>query len=230
MQMHVASELSVSIEHRGFLTMFEDVSGFGAWHRRWCLLKGAILSYWKYPDDERKKTPIGSLDLHGIYFFSYQKIMKFGNISKESSNFGIFQKNHQILEYFKKSNFGIIQKIIKFWNDLSENHQILEYFKNSSNFGMIFQKIIKFWNDISKESSNFGIFQKNHQILEYFKKSNFGIIQKIIKFWNDISKNCKKLTSRLEKTKRYRIAVEFHFKKQNIYKMYYFFLQDSRLI
>ncbi|XP_043277611.1 anillin isoform X2 [Venturia canescens] len=66
LQMHVACELSVSVEHRGFLTMFEDVSGFGAWHRRWCLLKGAILSYWKYPDDERKKTPIGSIELQGI--------------------------------------------------------------------------------------------------------------------------------------------------------------------
>lgn len=66
LQMHVSCELSVAIEHRGFLTMFEDVSGFGAWHRRWCLLKGDTLSYWKYPDDERKKTPIGSLDLQGI--------------------------------------------------------------------------------------------------------------------------------------------------------------------
>ncbi|XP_015126460.1 anillin [Diachasma alloeum] len=66
LQMHVECELSVSVEHRGFLTMFEDVSGFGAWHRRWCLLKGDTLSYWKYPDDERKKTPIGSLELQGV--------------------------------------------------------------------------------------------------------------------------------------------------------------------
>ncbi|XP_076221746.1 anillin isoform X3 [Nomia melanderi] len=66
LQMHVSCELSVSVEHRGFLTMFEDISGFGAWHRRWCLLKGSTLSYWKYPDDERKKTPIGSIDLQGI--------------------------------------------------------------------------------------------------------------------------------------------------------------------
>ncbi|XP_046469658.1 anillin-like isoform X5 [Neodiprion pinetum] len=66
LQMHVSCELSVSVEHRGFLSMFDDVSGFGAWHRRWCLLKGSALSYWKYPDDERKKTPIGSLDLQGV--------------------------------------------------------------------------------------------------------------------------------------------------------------------
>ncbi|OAD53977.1 Actin-binding protein anillin [Eufriesea mexicana] len=66
LQMHVSCELSVAVEHRGFLTMFEDVSGFGAWHRRWCLLKGSTLSYWKYPDDERKKAPIGSLDLQRL--------------------------------------------------------------------------------------------------------------------------------------------------------------------
>ncbi|KAK9308639.1 hypothetical protein QLX08_001483 [Tetragonisca angustula] len=66
LQMHVSCELSVAVEHRGFLTMFEDVSGFGAWHRRWCLLKGPTLSYWKYPDDERKKAPIGSLDLQNV--------------------------------------------------------------------------------------------------------------------------------------------------------------------
>jgi actin-binding protein anillin len=41
---------------KGFLTMFEDVSGFGAWHRRWCVLEGAFLSYWKYPEDEKRKV------------------------------------------------------------------------------------------------------------------------------------------------------------------------------
>ncbi|XP_023233412.1 anillin-like [Centruroides sculpturatus] len=43
------------IEEKGFLTMFEDVSGFGAWHRRWCILKGNNLAYWKYPEDDKKK-------------------------------------------------------------------------------------------------------------------------------------------------------------------------------
>ena len=35
--------------------MFDDVSGFGAWHRRWFHLSGSTLSYWKYPDDENKQ-------------------------------------------------------------------------------------------------------------------------------------------------------------------------------
>lgn len=36
--------------------MFEDVSGFGAWHRRWCVLSGHTISYWTYPDDEKRKV------------------------------------------------------------------------------------------------------------------------------------------------------------------------------
>lgn len=55
-------ELAVKVDYKGFLNMFEDVSGFGAWHRRWCHLHGNILNYWMYPDDEQK-TPIGSIDL-----------------------------------------------------------------------------------------------------------------------------------------------------------------------
>ncbi|XP_061521331.1 anillin isoform X1 [Phycodurus eques] len=56
-------EVGSKVEEKGFLTMFEDVSGFGAWHRRWCGLSGYRISYWTYPDDEKRKNPIGCIDL-----------------------------------------------------------------------------------------------------------------------------------------------------------------------
>ncbi|XP_028256282.1 anillin isoform X2 [Parambassis ranga] len=56
-------EVGSKVEEKGFLTMFEDVSGFGAWHRRWCVLSGYYISYWTYPDDEKRKNPIGRINL-----------------------------------------------------------------------------------------------------------------------------------------------------------------------
>lgn len=87
LQMRVSCELTVSVDHHGFLTMFEDVSGFGAWHRRWCLLKGATLSYWKYPDDEKMKTRQEKLP--GITFTG----MNYLNTPDDRSNEG--QQNPQ---------------------------------------------------------------------------------------------------------------------------------------
>uniref|UniRef100_A0A8C4N9C5 Anillin n=1 Tax=Eptatretus burgeri TaxID=7764 RepID=A0A8C4N9C5_EPTBU len=55
--------INTAVEEHGFLTMFDDVSGFGAWHRRWCVLSGNCISYWTYPDDEKRKDPIGRLNL-----------------------------------------------------------------------------------------------------------------------------------------------------------------------
>ncbi|XP_009556176.2 anillin isoform X2 [Cuculus canorus] len=56
-------QVDSSVEEKGFLTMFEDVSGFGAWHRRWCVLAGNCISYWTYPDDEKRKHPMGRINL-----------------------------------------------------------------------------------------------------------------------------------------------------------------------
>ncbi|KAK7899605.1 hypothetical protein WMY93_020458 [Mugilogobius chulae] len=61
--MRLQCEVGSNVEERGFLTMFEDVSGFGAWHRRWCVLSGYYISYWTYPDDEKRKNPIGRINL-----------------------------------------------------------------------------------------------------------------------------------------------------------------------
>ncbi|XP_035109062.2 anillin isoform X6 [Callithrix jacchus] len=59
----IKCQVNSSVEERGFLTIFEDVSGFGAWHRRWCVLSGNCVSYWTYPDDEKRKNPIGRINL-----------------------------------------------------------------------------------------------------------------------------------------------------------------------
>ncbi|GAB1861531.1 Actin-binding protein anillin [Camponotus japonicus] len=67
LQMHVSRKLSVSVEHRGFLTLFEEISNLGAWSRRWCWLKNTRLYFWIHPEDEHKKSPISYLDLEGIF-------------------------------------------------------------------------------------------------------------------------------------------------------------------
>ncbi|CAL1683305.1 unnamed protein product [Lasius platythorax] len=67
LRMRVSRKLSISIEHRGFLTLFEDISNLGAWRRRWCWLKDARLYYWIHPEDEHKKSPLGYIDLEGVF-------------------------------------------------------------------------------------------------------------------------------------------------------------------
>lgn len=62
----IDSKITVDVDHCGFLTMFDDISGFGAWHRRWCRLSGNTLFYWKYPEDEKRKETLGQLDLTNI--------------------------------------------------------------------------------------------------------------------------------------------------------------------
>lgn len=62
----IDSKITIDVDHCGFLTMFDDISGFGAWHRRWCRLSSNTLYYWKYPEDEKKKEALGQLDLTNI--------------------------------------------------------------------------------------------------------------------------------------------------------------------
>ncbi|RXG61729.1 Single-stranded DNA-binding protein, mitochondrial [Armadillidium vulgare] len=64
---HLLMRVNVTMEggvrENSFLNMFEDVGGFGAWNRRWCVLRGPIIKYWSYPDEELAKECIGKLDL-----------------------------------------------------------------------------------------------------------------------------------------------------------------------
>ncbi|KAL1257096.1 hypothetical protein QQF64_012641 [Cirrhinus molitorella] len=60
------SEGHSNVQHQGFLTMFEDVSGFGAWQRFYFLLEGGHLLYWNYPNEMGSKPADGSLSLFGF--------------------------------------------------------------------------------------------------------------------------------------------------------------------
>ncbi|KTF78735.1 hypothetical protein cypCar_00017986, partial [Cyprinus carpio] len=60
------SEGHSNVQHQGFLTMFEDVSGFGAWQRFYFLLKGGHLLYWNYPNEMGNKPADGSLSIFGF--------------------------------------------------------------------------------------------------------------------------------------------------------------------
>ncbi|XP_043119824.1 anillin isoform X2 [Puntigrus tetrazona] len=61
------SEGHSKVKHQGFLTMFEDVSGFGAWQRFYFLLEGGHLLYWNYPNEMGNKPADGSLSLFGFH-------------------------------------------------------------------------------------------------------------------------------------------------------------------
>lgn len=51
--------------HKGFLTIFQEESGLGAWNRRWCSVQDNKIYYWLYPEDEvnMNKEPHGEIDL-----------------------------------------------------------------------------------------------------------------------------------------------------------------------
>ncbi|XP_012224680.1 anillin-like [Linepithema humile] len=67
LNMHILSKPSESVEHHGFLTLFEDIANLGNWRRRWYRLNNARLYYWLNPDDEHEKNPIGYVDLEDVF-------------------------------------------------------------------------------------------------------------------------------------------------------------------
>ncbi|RVE72304.1 hypothetical protein OJAV_G00060520 [Oryzias javanicus] len=63
--MQLRSESHSSIHHQGFLTMFELISGFGSWLRRYFVLERCSLSYWNSPTDRDNKAAEGVISLSG---------------------------------------------------------------------------------------------------------------------------------------------------------------------
>ena len=43
--------------------MHEDVDGIRSWDRRWCFLNNYNISFWKYPEDEYRQSPLGIINL-----------------------------------------------------------------------------------------------------------------------------------------------------------------------
>lgn len=52
-----------NVQHQGFLTMFEVVNGFGAWHRRFFALEDSHMFYWNHPNDKEAKAAEGTISL-----------------------------------------------------------------------------------------------------------------------------------------------------------------------
>ncbi|XP_044049715.1 anillin isoform X9 [Siniperca chuatsi] len=57
------SESHSNVQHQGFLTMFELISGYGVWHRRYFVLEGCNMYYWNHPNDKETKEAEGSISL-----------------------------------------------------------------------------------------------------------------------------------------------------------------------
>ncbi|XP_023253244.1 anillin-like isoform X2 [Seriola lalandi dorsalis] len=61
--LRLGSESHSNVHHQGFLTMFELISGYGVWHRRYFVLEGCSMYYWNHPNDKETKEAEGSISL-----------------------------------------------------------------------------------------------------------------------------------------------------------------------
>ncbi|XP_071345504.1 anillin, actin binding protein 2 isoform X7 [Trachinotus anak] len=61
--LQLSSESHSNVQHQGFLTMFELISGYGVWHRRYFVLEGCSMYYWNHPNDKETKEAEGSISL-----------------------------------------------------------------------------------------------------------------------------------------------------------------------
>ncbi|XP_067357815.1 anillin, actin binding protein 2 isoform X2 [Channa argus] len=61
--LQLQSEGHSNVQHEGFLTMFELISGYGVWHHRYFVLEGCNLYYWNHPNDKETKEAEGRISL-----------------------------------------------------------------------------------------------------------------------------------------------------------------------
>ncbi|KAE8295813.1 Anillin [Larimichthys crocea] len=70
------SESHSNVQHQGFLTMFELISGYGVWHRRYFVLDGCNMFYWNHPNDKEAKDAEGSISLSSSHSQSVRPVKR----------------------------------------------------------------------------------------------------------------------------------------------------------
>ncbi|TKS73082.1 Anillin [Collichthys lucidus] len=65
-----------NVQHQGFLTMFELISGYGVWHRRYFVLDGCNMFYWNHPNDREAKDAEGSISLSSSHSQSVRPVKR----------------------------------------------------------------------------------------------------------------------------------------------------------
>ncbi|XP_041795186.1 anillin isoform X2 [Chelmon rostratus] len=70
------SESHSNVRHQGFLTMFELISGYGVWHRRYFVLEGCNMYYWNHPNDKETKEAEGSISLSSSHRQSVRPVKR----------------------------------------------------------------------------------------------------------------------------------------------------------
>ena len=64
--MKVQCSMEKGVTEKSFLTVFQDVGGFGAWTRRWAVLSGDSLRFWTYPEQENQQDSSYSVSLKQV--------------------------------------------------------------------------------------------------------------------------------------------------------------------
>lgn len=64
-ELHVDFKLNASynVELRDYLNFFDQTGPYPIWNRRWCVLRGYLLAYWRFSEDETVKPSLGVIDL-----------------------------------------------------------------------------------------------------------------------------------------------------------------------
>lgn len=62
-ELHIDCQPQFTASARGFLTILEEVGDYTAWNRRWCVMQGDSVTFWRFPDEETTKPSIGGIDL-----------------------------------------------------------------------------------------------------------------------------------------------------------------------